>query len=552
MTKVKCLAHHAAMMIIIVTLSFAPMGTSFAETNGSSEEPRFLKKINSPQDWYASQVQHGKDIYISASYIFQATKIKTQLILIEYEQSILYPKLKDLCDQIKLMGVDGHALVFVEMARKILNPDLEISSAVSDEVSMRMSDFDGDPQNTPRGHYSSSEDLRRYFRSMQFLTKATFDVKVDQNWFSHRMYMLFPFEAAVEIQTKLLDNVNSQALENLRSISNFYTRLIGPSELPTFHGLIKDEVPFMIDDVLAYATTKGLPKINKSMGVGVQFLGERFCLHQMIIDNLTEKFLAQDSKITRKRVDGILGIKNVFFGKKNGKTEVQGLNSNQLNADSLYPSFYELCLKAIMELPVSESSGYSVNTGASCLTALAEQTILITKQTTLVPKSAAQFPEKEESQVKIYIEPNLSALLRHLSNAEKTISLLCEQEFTERSHDLLLRGSEEGHPFMSNSPEGIALLKDFAILPSDPTVTADVFFFSGRTDNGFLQWAIGPFETERSFGGGARVVGMEMVFFEGWNDAIEKTRKTPLTNDDWREIFSRGDYNKFKSLIKTP
>ena len=115
-----------------------------------------------------------------------------------------------------------------------------------------------------------------------------------------------------------------------------------------------------------------------------------------------------------------------------------------------------------------------------------------------------------------------------------------------------MKGSEEGGPIDSNSSEGSILLNRFAILPGNPTVTADVFFLNGRSDKGFLQWAIGPFETERSFNDGVKAVGMEMVFFEGWNDTVQKGKITPMTNEDWKKLFLQGAYKKFQSVIKTP
>ncbi|MFH0959667.1 MAG: hypothetical protein V1897_13295, partial [Pseudomonadota bacterium] len=121
----------------------------------------------------------------------------------------------------------------------------------------------------------------------------------------------------------------------------------------------------------------------------------------------------------------------------------------------------------------------------------------------------------------IYIQSNIGNFLRRLSQADKAISSICEQEFSEKVYNVLLKGSEMGEPIDSNSQKGATLLENFAILSGDPTVTADVFFLNARSDQGFLQWAIGPFEIERFFGAGVKAIGMEMVFFEGWNDAVQ-------------------------------
>jgi hypothetical protein len=130
----------------------------------------------------------------------------------------------------------------------------------------RLELFRKDPQNFAQGRYASSEELKRYFQAAQFLTKATFDVKIDKNWFASRDYMLFPFEAAVELLTKLANQENKRALDKLNQVSTLYDKLVGPSDLPAFQGLIKADVALTIDDVLRYAEKNKLLRINKQMG----------------------------------------------------------------------------------------------------------------------------------------------------------------------------------------------------------------------------------------------------------------------------------------------
>ncbi len=338
----------------------------------------------------------------------------------------------------------------------------------------------------------------------------------------------------------------------MNQVSTFYDKLVGPSDLPSFQGLIKADVALTIDDVIRYAEENKLPEINKQMGVGIQFLGERIALHQSVINSLTETFLADDPKVNRKKVMSVLEIKNVFFGKKGPKNEISGLIETQFKPNNSGMSFYQHCLRAILDLPVLESSAYSINTGASCLTALAEQTILVTKQTTLIPKSAAPHPDKDKKAVQIYVEPNIEIFLKQLSLADKTMSSICEQQPQTGLYDMLIRASKEQTPLLSSNSDGMTLISQLATLDSDPTVTADVFFLNSRNDKGFIQWAIGPFEVERSFRDGAKAIGMEMIFFEGWNDTALKNAKNPMTNEEWKKTFLKGDYKKFLTVIKAP
>ena len=124
--------------------------------------------------------------------------------------------------------------------------------------------------------------------------------------------------------------------------------------------------------------------------------------------------------------------------------------------------------------------------------------------------------------------------------ADKTISSICEQEPQTILYETLIKASKEQAPIASNSDEGATMLNQLSKLTSDPTVTADVFFLNSRNDKGFIQWAIAPFEVERSFKNGAKAIGMEMVFFEGWNDTALKNTKTPMTNRRMEKNLSQG------------
>jgi hypothetical protein len=77
-------------------------------------------------------------------------------------------------------------------------------------------------------------------------------------------------------------------------------------------------------------------------------------------------------------------------------------------------------------------------------------------------------------------------------------------EVVDPIYDILIKASARGKPVGSNSSEGAVLLDELASLPIDPTVTADVFYFAGRGDKGFLQWSIAPFEVEYPLKGGGK------------------------------------------------
>jgi len=513
----------------------------------------FVKPITAdPQSWVADQVEASKDVYLSANYLFQVTKLRSQNLLIQFESETLYPALTKVMNDMKGMGLKGDALIFVEMARKLLNPSAAIDPDAATEVEKRLADFAADPQNTPRGHYTSTEELKKYFRGMQLLTKATFDVKVDKRWFSQRMYMLFPFEASVELMTALSDPKNQAVRDKLNQVHLFYDGLVGRSDLPSFHDLFVDEVKLDPQSVLAFAKKRGMPQINKEMGVGIQCLGERFSDHQLAIERLSARFLAPDINVNRKKAFEVLRFENVLLGRKAGKAVVRGLASQRVDSSNPNTSYYVLCLGALLNLPGAKTTNYSKNTSAACLTALAEQTILVTKQTTLVPKSAPLIERDAKKPVNIYVQPGIGNFLNHMSRAEERLSSACGSKPATDTYKTLIEASSSGKPIKSDSAEGIAVLDLVATLPLDPTVTADVFYFAGRADKGFLQWAIAPFEVEYTLPDQTKVHGMEMAFFEGWHDTTRPGAKDPMNNEAWNKVFVQGDYKKFRTLLKIP
>jgi hypothetical protein len=147
------------------------------------------------------------------------------------------------------------------------------------------------------------------------------------------------------------------------------------------------------------------------------------------------------------------------------------------------------------------------------------------------------------------VQPGIEKFLDHLRAAENNLYSACGRELADEPYTRLAEASKSGEPLKSDSPQGVAVLNFASPLAMDPTVTADVFFFAGSADKAFLQWAIGPFQVEYTLPNKARAVGMEMVFFEGWHDALRKGAKTPMTDEEWRKLFLGGQYEDLYSFI---
>lgn len=521
-----------------------------ARQKPTTKSPAFIGPIAAdPMSWPNSQLEDGKDLYLSANYLFQNAKLRCQKVLMEYEADTLLPTLDEVLNAMNQTDIKGDAKAFVEVARKLLNPESDTDASVAQDVNARVERFIKDPRNTPRGHYASSDQLKRYFRAMQFLSKATFDVAINKEWFAQSMYMLFPFDAIEQIYSVLSDPANEALKERIDLIASFYTFLVGPPDLPTFRELLKDQPKLEQKGLLEYAKKKGLPRINKAMGLGVQFLGERFTPTQQVIDALSNKFLAHDPKVNRQKAFQILRFKNVLLGLSRGKDKVEGL-AKQKGAEGYFQdSYYGLCLSAIKTMMDPIQGEYGLNGAAAALTALAEQTTLVTKQAALVVKSLPLANEPNNKPASIWVQAGIEKFLSQLRRAEKKLYEACGKQWDPQPYLLLSRASASGKPIKSDSEQGIVLTQFAGQLALDPTVVVDVFYYAVRNDKAFLQWAIGPFKVAYELPNKTKVTGMELVFFEGWHDQLVPGSKKPVTNEQWRQLFTKGQYKVMQSYI---
>ncbi len=514
-----------------------------ARQKPTAKPPSLLQPITSnPREWAAAQLEEGRDLYLSSNYLFQNAKLRAQKVLMEYETRTLLPTVMESMDGLKQTGLEGQSLAFVEVARKLLDPDASVDSSVSANVNERVQGFMNDPRNIPRGHYTTSEELKRYFRGMQFLSKATFDVEVNKEWFQQSQYMLFPLDAVEPICRVLSDPANAALKERLDLIASFYSFLVGPPDLPTLRELLKDNLKIDRAEILAYARAKGMPRINKAMGVGVQFLGERFTPTQQVVDALSQTFLAQDIALNRDKAFEILRMKHVLQGLTRGKAKVAGLIGQKSSPPGSRDSYYGLCVTAIEAMIAPEQGDYGLNGAAAALTALAEQTILVTKQSALIVKGAPFATESKNKPGRIWVQKGIEKFLKQLSQAEKKLYEACGVQWDGQPYAYLIELSRIGKPVASDSVKGVALSQFAGRLVLDPTVIVDAFFYSVRRDRAFLQWAIGPFKAAYDLPNKSKAFGMELVFFEGWHDKLIPGSDKPITSEEWRELFADGQY----------
>jgi len=146
-----------------------------------------------PSDVYYRLFSADLPVFVSADSILHAWHSSFDSLLMESEVRMMIPSLNDLLDKtlsvLDLSRQDHNdAAFYLTVARRLLNPESEIPEAVESEVRRYLdlisekqfagTQFMGNEthidfsQFIPRGHYTRSESLRRYFMSMMWLGRT--------------------------------------------------------------------------------------------------------------------------------------------------------------------------------------------------------------------------------------------------------------------------------------------------------------------------------------------------------------------------------------------
>ncbi|MDD3472880.1 MAG: hypothetical protein PHS86_08865, partial [Syntrophaceae bacterium] len=293
----------------LVSLFFTPQAIA------QSSKIRLIKPIKSSVNaYYEARISRGLDVYVGANYLFQVMKLRSQLVMQKYEQEVLFPKLLRVLQDASKMQLNDHAFVFISVALKLAGDDLKMDPQLEVSVNKIADQFMKDASNVPRGHYTKSDELKRYFLVMQFLTKAVFDVDINKEWYTARSYLVFPFDAWESLWSGVTNPSNSSTLADFIFISDFYDTVSGRSDLPNLSHLIRGSVPADKQAILDYARSQNMPRINREAGVGAQLIGERFTVTQWTVDDLSQTFLANNPKVSKNEAFATLRFKNILMG----------------------------------------------------------------------------------------------------------------------------------------------------------------------------------------------------------------------------------------------
>ncbi len=554
-------------VLLVAGISFAGAAPETKEKEAGTQSDVRFSSISGPispltHNWVENELLNGRPVVLTNSYLFQVMKCASQESQKKIEGTILFPLLKKTLKGLVQASNDAQITLLFGTPLLLLTDDPGVE--LPDTARKRADQVKSLPLFTPRGHYTDSETLKKYFRAMQYLAKATIDVDVKQASFPFPSDMLYPFETAEAVRQLFSDPANKELIRQWMLIHGFYTTVNGPADVPTFLDLldISGDTPLDKKAVVAWAAKRGLPRINREAGLGIQPLGERGSLHQEVIDEFKRRLLKDDTP--RAVIAQRLAFKNLLSGGTFDGQAIEGLDDR--TAADKKKDYYDLTLRAAS----CGAEGWKkepirLNFYAAALTSLAEQTALMTKTSVLVRKGASSKTISDGLQ--LYFEPGSDKFLIALAEASRKMTNACKEVTAgisgESDRTAWSSGVSEAmesfaqlagahKPLVTGSPEWSKFGGLVRTLPRSPAAIIDVFQVKERGGTmHFLQWGIAPFEAQYSVAGSAAAPrGMVTIFFEAWNDQVLKGSKAPLTNVQWKERILEGKLEGLPSMVR--
>ncbi|MEW6347756.1 MAG: DUF3160 domain-containing protein [Thermodesulfobacteriota bacterium] len=559
------------MAIMVVTVMVCLPGLASAQKGPKGDRAKVVSpELKNPippvqTDWVQTRIQGGSSVFLTHSYLFQIMKGAAQQNQKRVEESVLIPVLEQLLRSLVQASDDAdlRRLFGVPLAILTDSPGVELAP----DVPAQAKEIRHDKMFAPRGHYTDSEALMRFFQAMQYLSKATIDVGIRPDAFPFPRHMLYPFETGVKAVALLSNPAHKKLFDQWKAIHVFYSQMNGPADGATFADMVQlaDNQALSEDMVKSWAGEKGLPRINAERGVGIQPLGERSSLHQEVIDETKRKFMKDDTP--RETIAEILRFTKLLSGPQQGGQRVEGLAERAKR--STQADYYSQALSALaLGADGWRENKWARNLFASALTSLAEQTALMTKTSILVRKSpeaerpigkgARLFLSKGSEKYLLGLGKASSAVLESCSQVRKAVGLQQPPRVKPVDATKLFNQLAEYAKNGKTVIPATDLWKRYGdllgTLTRKPVVTVDVFQVRERSGKMFYyQWAIAPYAAKFAAPGSkAGVQGMETVFFEGWADAIIPGHDGPLNNLLWEGRVLEGGLGKIRSVLPLP
>ncbi len=512
-------------------------------------------------------------------------------------------------------------VAYLSVAVRLLDPSFEVPEYVADLVSRELALIEKASssealspifgytedytQYKPRGHYTESETLKRYFKAMMWLGRIRFEASSPDSELSRRQTAQALILTYLMLKTKV---DGKRAIEVWSEIYEPTRFLVGESDDPNFLDYIKlmREVygdSFSPEDVndekkLAEFISKASRLAGKIISApvmpeeiprltGLRFMGQRFILDGYIHQRLCHPSVPMKVEVTGLDVMAALGsqralkyLEDDFKAYSKYSKVLSELRAliESMRIENWTKSVYTGWLYTIRALLEEPGGGYptfmrteawldkSLNTALASWAQLRHDTILYAKQPYAAKISLPPPPTHPG-----YVEPNplLYSRLRNLVEATRRglkklgmLSPKMDEKLSELS-SLLARLTEislkelKGEPL---SKEDAALLKSYGhILDSllsvtrpsiqDPRIVADVY--TDPNTRRVLEVATGYFDEivvvyatpdGKLYAG----VGLVMSYYEFYWPQTDR-----LTDEEWRRMLEEDRAPSLPPWLKT-
>ena len=557
------------LLLVGISLALLPVMAVAAKKDPKAKEPPpKIGKLISPSqtNWVQGELQDGRSVVITNSYLFQVMKGAAQENQKRIEENLLIPALEQMLRSLVAASKDPNVSRLFGVPLAILADDPKVG--LSPDTLGQAKDIQQDHVFAPRGHYNDSEALGKYFRAMQYLSKVTMDAGIRLDAFPFPAFMLFDFDTAVKAIDLLSQPANAKILDQWKAIHTFYADVNGTADSPTFLDLMEmpRDQPLTKERVKEWAVAHELPTLNPERGLGIQPFGERFSLHQEVIDEVKRKFMKDDTP--REEISDLLKFRSLAAGLDRNGEKAEGLAERI--KQSKPDNYYSTAIQAIaLGAEGWKHDKLALNFFAASLTSLAEQTALMAKTAILVRKSAE--PEKSIPQgAKLLLRKDSEKYITALGAASASLLRACKEMQSKfpAEPQASIQLVDPGPLFKAlaamskksrfeiyaqtllSQPFGDLVAK----LTRKPLATVDVFQVKERSGKiYYYQWAVAPFEAVFTVPRmKAPPKGLEMVFFEGWADDIVTDHEGPLNNLVWEGRVQEGDLKKLKTILTLP
>lgn len=518
-------------------------------------------------------LEGGGHVLLTPTWIAQAQKTQTQQMFMATERDVLWPMVKTLMADLLRALTDEDARVWAGTALTLLNEE-QGAGAVAGRVQKVLAD----PAAAPRGHYE--EGMHGYFRGLQFLIKSVFDVALNPLWCLPIAHFVFPWPALPPILAAL--RAHPDLRQRWEDLHRFYTVATGEPDCVSIAHLL-DLPDVQPETVRALAQKLDVPQINRKMGLGVQGLAERFTRHSVIFEHLKETFLPDVTPvpIPRSSVYAVVNMHSLLYGFEHRGGRIPMLLDGQVSGflealalargrsvDPFFDQFLLALYELVADLPAPPVTALTpaydpavaqldpflrrrLNAFAANLASLLELAILSAKQ----PMKVVLRGMPPRQPARIYVEAAPRPFFEGLSRAAQTVADLCQRMTRKYGawptadtppdpaviYPFLADLAERGQFILKGSREWQTIAPLVERLARNPNVTADAYrhWDQDPQERYFLQWCTALASFTAKLSDGAFVQGGDLLFVEGWNDAIAPGHTEPLTNSVWREALGR-------------